>query len=176
MRKKDVFILPFCLLAFSLSVSGCGYTQQATLPQGIKTIYVETVENKIPIADVYAYQPGLEIDITNAIIRRLHEDGNLRVVGQDEADAILESHLVGFEQGGVRFSHLESIEEYRLHVIIAARLVDARTGAALWEEYNFSGDAEYHVSDVRSTAREEASHRAIDRLARNIVDRIVEDW
>ena len=40
----------------------------------------------------------------------------------------------------------------------------------------FSGDAEYFVSDVRSVGREDASLRAVDRLARNIVDRIVEDW
>src|SRR5438105_3686986 len=91
-------------LIFALFLSGCGYTQKTTLPQNVKTIYVETVKNKIPIENVYAYVPGLEMMATNAIIRRLQRDGNLRVVTKDNADAILQCNLVSFDQEGVRFS------------------------------------------------------------------------
>ena len=157
-------------------VPGCGYTQKTTLPQDMKTIYVETVKNKIPIERVYAYVPGLEMMTTNAIIRRLERDGNLRVVTKDKADAILQADLISFDQEGVRFSSLERAEEYRLFVVLAMRLVDAKTGRVIWEEANFSGDSEYFVSSVKSVAREEAAQRAVDRLARNVVDRIVEDW
>jgi len=60
--------------------------------------------------------------------------------------------------------------------VLTLKLVNGETGDIIWEEPNFSGDAEYFVSDVRSIARREASERAITRLARNVVDRIVEDW
>ena len=161
-----------CLLAFS----GCGYTRKSTLPQGIKTLYVATVKNEIPIERVYAYQPGLEMMITNAIIRRLQRDGNLKVVPEEQADVVLESALKAFEQEGLRFTSLESIEEYRLFIILSMRLVNRKTGEILWQEPNFTGDAEYFVNTVRSVSREEAAQRAIDRLARNVIDRIVEDW
>ncbi len=165
----------FAGVAFSLA--GCGYTQKTVLPNDIKTIYVDTVKNKIPIEKVYAYVPGLEIDITNAIIRRLHKDGNLKVVGsREEADAILETDLTAFEQEGLRFTSLESVEEYRMYLVVALKLIDGKTQNILWEEPNLSGDSEYYVSDVRPIAREEASRKTIDRLARNVVDRIVEDW
>lgn len=161
----------------SLSSAGCGYTQKTVLPENIKTIYVDTVKNKIPVDKVYAYVPGLEIDITNAVIRRMHKDGNLKVVGsRDQADAVLEMDLTAFEQEGLRFTSLESVEEYRMFLVLDMRLIHAATGNILWEEPNFSGDAEYFVSDVRSISREEASRRTIDRLAKNVVDRIVEDW
>ena len=163
---------PFLLLL----VSGCGYTQKMALPQDIKTIYVDTVQNKIPIESVYAYVPGLEMMTTNAILRRLERDGNLRVVTREKADAILHCDLISFDQEGVRFSNLERVQEYRLFVTIAMRLMDAKTGRVIWEEPNFSGDSEYFVSDVKSPPREEAAQRAVDRLARNVVDRIVEDW
>ncbi len=159
-----------------LLLAGCGYTRHTVLPNNIQTIYVKTVQNAIPIEDVYAYQPGLEIDITNAIIRRLHRDGNLRVVPMEEADAILESELIGYEQEGLRFSSLEQVEEFRMFIVLRIRLVDARSGDEIWMEPNFSGDAEYFVSEIRNLSREEAAERAIDRLARNVVDRIVEDW
>ncbi len=162
--------------ALCLSVSGCGYTQKAALPQGIKTIYVETVKNKIPIENVYAYVPGLEMIITNAVIRRLERDGNLRVVKREEADSILQCDLIAFDQEGARFSSLERVEEYRMFLVVAMRLVDAKTDRVIWEEPNFSGDSEYFVSSVKSVAREEAAQRTAERLARNIVDRIVEDW
>ena len=163
-------------LSAVLLFSGCGYTRKTTLPQNIKTIYVDTVKNKIPIENVYAYVPGLEMMATNAIIRRFERDGNLRIVARDKADSILQCDLIGFDQEGVRFSSLERVEEYRLFVIVAMRLVDAKTGHVIWEEPNFSGDSEYFVSNVRSVAREEAAQRAVDRLARNVVDRVVEDW
>lgn len=167
----------FVLALFTVSVSGCGYTQKMSLPKDIKTIYVKTVINKIPPAEIYVYQPGLEMAITNAIVRRLNIDGNLKVVSSPEkADAVLDSKMVRFQQEGLRFTSLEQVQEFRMFIVMELKLSDPKTKEVIWEEPNFSGDAEYFVSDVRSIGREEASHRAVDRLAKNIVDRIVEDW
>lgn len=167
----------FALLILGLLLPGaCGYTQKTILPKGIKTVHVETFQNKIPLARIYPYEPGLEIKMTNAILRRLQVDGNLKVVSREEADALLEGDLIGFDQEGVRFTGLERIEEYRLYVAAALRLRDRRTGEILWEEPNFSGDSSYFVLGPRAVSRAVATDRAIERLARNAVDRIVEDW
>ncbi len=168
--------LSLLALIFCLSISGCGYTNKTVLPNNTQSIYVMTVRNEIPIQHVYAYEPGLEMTITNAIIRRFQQDGNLKVVKQEDADAILDAKLVAFEQEGVRFSNLESVEEYRLFVVLSMKLLDAKTNQVIWEEPRFSGDEEYFVSDVRSLNRGDAALVAIDRLARNVVDRVVEDW
>ena len=170
-------MIPFWFAALALFASaGCGYTQKNILPKDIKTIYVDTVKNKIPINEVYAYVPGLEIDITNAIIGRLQKDGTLRVASADEADAVLEMNMVQFDQEGLRFTSLESIEEYRVYIVLDMKLIERKTGDVLWQEPNFSGDGEYFVSGVRSIGREEGAALAVERLARNVVDRIVEDW
>lgn len=169
--------LSFLVFILLLSLEGgCGYTQKTVLPQGIKTLHVDTFQNKIPLNRVYPYEPGLEIKITNAIIRRLHRDGNLRVVRREKADALLEGELIAYDQEGVRFTGLERIEEYRVYVAVAFRLRDPKTQEIFWEEPNFSGDASYFVAGPRAVARAEAADRAMDRLARNMVDRIVEDW
>ena len=174
--KKSAHLLFFFTLSGVLSMQGCGYTSKTTLPDNIKTIHIATVKNKIPINRLYAYYPGLEMMITNAVVQRMNRDGNLKVVSAEKADAILESDMVSFDQEGLRFTTLESVEEYRLFIVLDVRLRNAKTGQIIWEEPNFSGDAEYFVSSVRSIARDEAAHRAVDRLARNVVDRIVEDW
>ena len=172
LRNVFLFLLT-CAVLFPL---GCGYSRKTVLPKNIKTIHVGTFKNKIPAGDIYAYEPGLEIKITNAIIRRLHRDGNLQVVPEEKADALLEGDLIGFNQEGLRFTGLERIEEYRLYVITALRLLDQKTGELIWEEPNFSGDSSYFVLGSRATSRGEAAEKAIDRLARHAVDRIVEDW
>ena len=170
-RLLFLFLIP--LLSLN---AGCGYTRKTVLPADIKTIHIDTFKNKIPMDKLYAYEPGLEMKITNAMIRRLHLDGNLKVVSRQKADAILEGDLIGFDQEGVRFTGLERIAEYRLYVAVALRLKNAKTGDLLWEEPNFSGDSSYFVVGPRAVSRSEAADRAIDRLARQAVDRIVEDW
>ncbi len=175
MTKLSKMSLVMGLSAMFL-VSGCGYTTQTVLPRNIKKIYVETVKNKLNIEDVYAYQPGLEMDITNAVIRRFHQDGTLRVTEQSEADAILKTDLLRYEQEGLRFTNLENVKEYRLFVEVSLKLVDAKTGDVLWQESNFTGDNDYYVTNVLSLGEQKASEDVVERLAVNIVDRVVEDW
>ena len=158
------------------SPSGCGYTRKMSLPRGIKTVYVDTFQNKMLLGQIYAYEPGLEIKITKAVIRRLQVDGNLKVVKEENADAVLEGELTGIEQEGLRFTGLERIEEYRLYLVVNLKLRDKKTGETLWEEPSFSGDASYFVTGPRAVSRGEAVERATERLVRNIVDRVTEDW
>ncbi len=164
------------LLVTAMVLSGCGYTRKTVLPRNIKTIYVETVKNKIDVEKIYAYQPGLEMDITNAVIRRLQQEGIVKVVSKEHADAILKTDLLSFVQQGLRFTNLQSVQEYQLFIEVRLRLVDAKTGDLIWEEPTFTGDNEYYVSSVNSIGEQKAAVDAIDRLALNIVDRIVQDW
>ena len=171
MRQVGVGFLVAVIL-----LSGCGYTRKTVLPRNIKTIYVETVKNKLDIDKVYAYQPGLEMDITNAVIQRLQQDGVLKVVEQKKADAILKTDLVSLEQEGLRFGALENVAQYRLFIVVRLKLVEAKTGDIIWEEPNFTGDTEYFVTTVTSIGEQKAAVDAVHRLAYNIVDRITEDW
>jgi len=174
MKWKGWLVAVFMI---SLIVPGCGYTTRSAIPENIKSIYVKTVVNKINVAEIIAYKPGLEIDITNAIVGRLQRDGNLKVAKTpEEADVILEADMIHFDQEGLRFSRLETSQELKIFIVLSLRLFDTQSGQVLWEEPNFSGDQEYFISQLRDQAQDEAADRAVQRLARNVVDRIVEDW
>ena len=167
---RFVALSSFCFL------SACGYTQEARLPSGIKTIAVSTFKNEIPPKEQFAYRPGLEIELTNAIIDRFIFDGNLKVVDESKADAVLEGSIITYEQEGVRFDRLESIEEYRLFLVVKFKLTDRRTQQVIIEEPNFSGRAEFFISRSPNAVRRTAANSATFDLARNLVDRIVEEW
>jgi len=175
MRSLKTFV-SFAVLLGALTLAGCGYTTKTVLPRGIQTIYVDTVKNKIPITEMESYQQGLEMDITNAVISRLQVDGNLRVVAKDEADSVLEMDLIAYEQEGLRFDRLEEVEEYRMFIVLEMTLTDARTDEIIWEEPSFSGDSEYYVTQIKQIGEQAAVQNAVANLAKNVVDRIVEDW
>jgi hypothetical protein len=125
---------------------------------------------------MYSYQPGLEMDITNAVIRRFQVDGNLKVAAQDQADAVLSMDLKAYEQEGVRFNSLEGVSEYRLFLVLSMTLTHRETGEIIWTEPNFSGNREYFVTEIRSMGQKSATTEAVEDLARKVVDRVAEDW
>lgn len=162
-------------LSFAL-IAGCGYTSKTVLPNDIQSIYVKTVLNKIPIDQMYSYQPGLEMDITNAIIQRFQVDGNLKIADESRADAVLSANLTAYEQEGVRFNALEGVAEYRLFIVLDLTLTHRETGEVIWTEPNFSGNEEYFVTEVRAQGQRAATIEAIKDLAEKVVDRVTEDW
>ena len=163
-------VLSACLIA------GCGYTQQVTLPHNIKTLNIPTFENKIPPTERYAYQPGLEIELTNAVIDRFIFDGNLKVTDESQADAVLKGAIISYEQEGVRFDDLESPDEYRLFLVVSFKLLDRKTGEVILAEPNFSGHTEFFNSRSPAVTRRTAANNVVVDLARSLVDRIVEEW
>jgi outer membrane lipopolysaccharide assembly protein LptE/RlpB len=116
------------------------------------------------------------MDITNSVIRRLQQKGVVKVASQQNADVILKTDLINYVQEPLRTTNLEGVQEYRLFIEVRLRLVDAKTGDLIWEEPTFTGDNEYYVTDVNTIGEQKASVDAVDRLAYNIVDRIVQDW
>ena len=86
-------------------------------------------------------------------------------VEKKNADAILRTELLAFEQEGLRFDQLEEVKEYRLFIVVKLSLVDAKTGDLIWTEPNFTGDNEYYVTDVTSIGEQKAAVEAVNRLA-----------
>lgn len=164
------------MLAVFLCLSGCGYTQSVTLPGHIKTIAIPTFQNKIPPQERYAYRPGLEIELTNAVRDRFIFDGNLKVVDESEADAVLKGAIISYEQEGLRFDRLEDVEEYRLFLVVSFELVDRKTEEILIQESNFSGQTEFFTSRSPASVRRTAANNVVVDLAKSLVDRIVEEW
>lgn len=158
------------------SFAGCGYTQKAKLPNNIKTLAVPTFLNEIPARKIYTYEPGLETKITNAVRDRIIFDGNARLVNEDEADALIVGKLIRFDQEPLGFDNLERVDRFRLIVTTDLKLIDRRTQEVLIHEPNFTGDFIYQVAGRGAVSEQDASQQAITKLARDIVDRIVENW
>jgi hypothetical protein len=174
-------IATFAILLFT--VSGCGYTTRSLLPSNYKSIYVENVKNDIQVSAeqnnlrMYrGYRPGMEIDLTNAIINRYILDGNLNIATEANANIILKTNLIDYKRDALRYDTNENVEEYRIKLIVNMELEDVATGNIVWKENGFSGETTYRTGGSLAKTESSAVSAAIEDLARRIVERTIEAW
>ena len=170
-------------LAAALAFAGCGYTTKSLLPENIKNIHVAPVRNAIDLSgeisheDTFrVYRPGVEVDITNAVINRFIFDGNLKITGPEKADAIVESKLVDYRRDPLRYTKGDDVQEYRLNVVIDCAVYQMPDRKVIWHETRLTGDTTFFLSGPRAVSEDEAVTRAVEDLARRVVEKTVEIW
>jgi hypothetical protein len=170
-------------LAAVFFLDGCGYTTRSLLPANFKTIYVENVANRINVTAEQSnlrmyrgYRPGMEIELTKAIIDRYLFDGNLKVAPEGKADLILKTELVDYKRDALRYDANDNVEEYRIKMIINMELFDAKNGSVVWKERGFAGEITYSTQGSLAESEQAAVRRAMEDLARRVVERTIEAW
>jgi len=177
----SVFLL--LLTAYCLLLAGCGYTTRPGLASYLKTIYIKPFTNSIDITQLSPgrnglsfYRPGMEVDITNAVLRRFQFTGLLRPASAERADSRLEGELVEFRRDALRYDASQQVEEWRLSLVVNLRFVDRTTNTTMWEEDRFAGDTTFFTLGPKTESETSALSRAITDLAKRIVERTVESW
>lgn len=173
-------ILVFTVFLF---LNGCGYTTGILLPAEYKTIYVENFANKIPITEEISdmhryktYHPLLEVEVTQAIIDRFIYDGHLKVVKKQDADIILTGALVDFRREPTKYGYDDSIDQYRMVILVDMEAVDAKSNKVMWAEKNFAGSDYYFTTGAQQKSESAAITDALKDLARRVVERTIEVW
>ena len=146
------------------------------MPNDIKSLAVPTFVNTIKAKQIYAYQSGLEVKLTNAIRDQIIFDGNVKLAQPSSADAVLVGKLIAYEQEPIGYDNLERVNRYRLIITTDITLKDLRTKQAIWHEPNFATEIIYNVSAGDSFNQPEAANKVMKQLAVDVVDRMVEDW
>ena len=190
MKSTVTKFLVSCLL-----VTGCGYTTRPGLASHLKTVYIKPFTNKIDLTQLTTdyerfpiYRPGMEVTVTNSVIDRFQFTGLLRPTRSEKADSRLEGELVEFRRDALRFNASQQVEEWRLSVVVNLRFYDLHGspaegqatseggGLLLWEDSRFTGDTTYFELGPNAESESKALDRAIEDLARRVVERCVENW
>jgi outer membrane lipopolysaccharide assembly protein LptE/RlpB len=158
------------LIAVAATLVGCGYSLRGNLPDRIKTVAVPVFVNRTP-------EPAVENFLTQAVVRAFSTNGRLRVVKSEEADAVLEGEVVGYEIQAVAFDPRANIQQYRLLVTMHLKMRDVRRNTLLFEERRFQEKSDFRVlgSVSQTISREEnALQAAAVDIARSIVSRTID--
>jgi len=182
-----LFLSAICCLLPAV-FSGCGYTTRSMLYGKYSTIYIAPFLNKVDVtqesfsANKYRiYRPMLETDITKKVINQYLFDGNLKPVKETQADLVLKSELVEYRKDPLTYtSDSENITEYRVNIYVNLSLWDQKENKLVWEEKNFNGNYSYFTNyasgNVIQISEDSAVNKAVEDLARRIVERTVEQW
>lgn len=179
MHKFIIFVV---VALVGLSQSGCGYTTKTELPENIQRVHVLPVANAIDLGTeitdktpLKIYRPGMEVDLTNAIINRFIFDGNLKVTPLERSDAVLTARLVDYRRDALRYSEGDDVQEYRVSILIDAELKERNSQKILWKQ-QITGDTTFFLAGARVASEDEAANRAVEDAARRVVERTIEYW
>lgn len=175
-------LVPLFLIS-AMAFSGCGYTTSSLLPSEYKSIYVDNFKNSINVTAEQSelrmyrgYKPGMEVEITKAVIDNFMFDGNLKIAPEDKANLILKSELTDYKRDSLRYDSNLTVEEYRIKLIVTIQLEEANSGKVLWTERGFTGETTYRIEGSGAMTESQAITVAVKDLAVRIVERTIEAW
>lgn len=160
------------LLAFGFS--GCmGYHIGPAKPyylRDVESISVPTFKNS-------TLQPRIEVLVTDTVIKQFQQDGTFRIVGDDQADAILKGEITEISRRPTRSvrGNVLATTEFGLRMTVRYSLVD-RAGKSVAPASNAVGTTSFFVGrDVNADERQ-ALPLATEQLATHLVSQLSEGW
>jgi len=150
-NRRNRFI-PICALLIMLAA--CGYHPGAgpVVPASFGTVAVPMFVNE-------SSEPNIQAVITGALIEQLNQAGAM-VVDKEEADKILEGHIISYSNSSVARTSASTVSEYRLSAIIHLVLKD-RKGKILYENPSAQLREEYYASSILEL-NEQAESQALE--------------
>ncbi|MEM9253576.1 MAG: LptE family protein, partial [Planctomycetota bacterium] len=109
----------------SLGLSGCGYSTQGIYPEGYRTVAVPVFENR-------TFYRGVELEMTEAVIKAIESRTPYQVVSGGAADTTLRGVVVEIEQERLTRRRTGATPN-QLEVAVTVDLVweDTRRGEAI---------------------------------------------
>ena len=170
-RTKSILAGLF-LVTLGAFLAGCPYGfSSSLLPEHIKTVALPLFENQ---TDRGVLNTALADTLTNAFI----DDNTLKVVGEDEADSVVEGVFLTYRRQPFTVDANEVVQEYKVEIVVEARYVDVRKNKVMWEERL----AQWATYRFTPTATEPAETeeigigRVLVLLKNDILNRTVEGW
>ncbi|MCF7907939.1 MAG: hypothetical protein K9L86_03585 [Candidatus Omnitrophica bacterium] len=171
-------MIKLLILAVFFLSSGCGYTTRGSIYAG-KKIMVRPVINTIDVTSLSERTSGyvnfpilIENKLTNEIVSKFNNDGQLKVVSQDQQALTLTCSVDSYTKQTLRYEEANDgeVKEQRLRLHTHIKLTSA-TGEVLIEE-DVVGETEYLVSGSETTAQ----IALVSDTARRISEAVLEQW
>ena len=154
----------------ALCIGGCAYySTSGGLLGGIRSI-------GIPVADNQTAEFAVAERLTERAIDAYAEDGQLRVVDEESADALLQLNVISIEDRPDTYTAAEQTEQYRFVVLVAAELVRMEDGEVLLALDDLKGSGTYDAAQAEEDGRDPAVERALDMVLVELVDRTTAGW
>ena len=165
------------VLAWMVSAEGCGYSTDRSdvfrvtnaNHDQIRTVSVDIFESK-------EFRRDLELQLTEALTKRIHADTPYRLARKDYADTVLSGEINEVRQSTIGRDFRTILpRETSATLVVSVQWKDLRTGEVLMDRPNFVQTVDY----VRNLDEDfyHAMQRATDRMAERVVEAMESnDW
>ncbi|MBN1164951.1 MAG: LptE family protein [Candidatus Krumholzibacteriota bacterium] len=168
-------LVPFILALLLLMILSCGYYGTSSRTAGeIKRIAVPYLRNETS-------EPNIEIEITEQISDGLIKENTLKVVSDNEADAILEGSIIDYRN--IPFTFKEDIastqiqaEQYRLFIGLKVSLFNRKENTYIWENKQINVHGDYYLEETADQNYENALANVYRDIVEAILSSTVQDW
>ena len=162
--------LPLILCLFLFSLQACArYSTSSGLIGGIRSVAIPLAENDTAeerIADL----------LSERTTDGFAEDGRLRVVDEESAEAVLGLQLRRIVDRPFTYTAAEQTEQYRIQLTVTAALSRSSDQSMLLELDDLSGWGTYDAELPDEDGRDPAIEAALDMIVEEIVDRMTATW
>lgn len=157
------------------TLPGCGYTTRPMYSMQVRTVYV-------PMFESLSFRRGLEMQLTEAVIKEIEQKTPYKVVKGPTADTVLSGRILSVNKRVLGETPTDEARDVQVRYVVSVTWQDARSGVVLSDgevplepETVLINEAASFVPEVGQTFST-ASARVIDRLAEQIVAMMEEPW
>lgn len=164
-RHARIWIVLFS----TLLLSSCAYgLKQGKLRPGIESVAVPYFQNR-------SNEPGIEVELTDAILAGLIEDRTLRVTEETRADVLVLGTVKRYSFQEAFFGADRQAEEYRIDIEVEVEMRRRDDDEIVAGPKTIRGSGSYFLDEGPSGetgAREEAAKMIVD----GILNLVIEEW
>lgn len=161
---------PIRAALLALCIGGCAfYSTSGGLLGGIRSV-------GIPVANNQTAEFAVAERLTELADSLYSDDGQLRVVDEESADALLQLNVLSIEDRPFTYTTAEQTEQYRFAVLVAAELVKVEDGDVLLELAELEGWGTYDATADEEEGRQPAIDQALKMVLEELVDRTTAGW
>jgi hypothetical protein len=161
-----LLLLPFLFLS-------CGIYSTSTRTAGdVSKIAVPYLQNETA-------EPEIEIEITNSIIEALRKDNTLKVVAEQDADAILEGKIINYQNIPYTFSTVGDdlqADQYRLMIGLQVSLFNRKENSYIWKDKNINAHGDYFLETTGEQNYQNALIQVYEEIVDVILGATVQEW
>lgn len=149
-------------------LAGCGYRTERPFRTDVKSVAVD-------IFDTKEFRRNLELQLAEALTKRLEAETPYKLMKKDVADTVLSGEIIEVRQSTIGRDFRNNLpRETSATMVVAFRWKDLRTGQTLIDRPRFVQTVDY----VRPLNEDfyHASQRICDRMAERIVEQMMSEW
>lgn len=163
-------------LAALIAPAGCasdprdGYSMSPAHDESVRTVHVPMFGNK-------TFFRGIEMELTDAIVKEIQANTPWRVVSQGNADTVLSGTITNSDLRAISTAEGSGlVQEQGVEIVLEFAWRNNRTGRVMVERRNFKGADIFIPARLVGESLETGQSAAIQRLAKSVVAELRSSW